>query len=274
MQQVIKADKRGGKEATANAMQRSQLQNSDLHVRHDALNALGKLEPATLAQHAVAVVARLEDTEWLVRKKALETLGKLNPATLAHHAAALVARLEDSDLVVRKVALETLRKLEPATLAQHACAMVARLEDSELEVRYEALQTMGKLKPATLAQHAFAVVARLEDSNEDDSVGPLMLHHAVSILHHGLPRFVRHGINFGHSRYLNNDEDDVDRYLNDDDIDFYDMSRRLMGRIAWYRCRIRLRVRSLSLYWYALPYRPSGPGHARDVEAWTHMIEE
>ena len=52
-----------------------------------------------------------------------------------------------------------------------------------------------------------------------------------------------------------------------------ELRSRLLGRVAWYRCRIRLRVRSLSLYWYALTYSPSGPGHARDVEAWNHMIE-
>ena len=163
--------------------------------------------------------------------------------------------------------MATLRKLEPATLAQHADAVVARLEDSEWNVRHAALETLGDLEPAALAHHAPALFPILEA----DSAGPVMLHDAVSVLHHGLPRFVRHGINFGNTRGLNND--DIDFYDNDD-IDVYDLSRRLMGRIAWYGCRIRLRVRSLSLYWYALPYRPSGPGHARDVEAWTHMIEE
>ena len=59
------------------------------------------------------------------------------------------------------------------------------------------------------------------------------------------------------------------------DIDFKSHIRgRLLGRIAWYRCRLRLRVRRIALYWYALPYRPSGPGHARDMEAWGRMRAE
>ena len=46
-----------------------------------------------------------------------------------------------------------------------------------------------------------------------------------------------------------------------------------MGRLRWYRYRLHLRVQRLALYWYALPYRPSGPGHARDVAEWDRMIE-
>ena len=46
---------------------------------------------------------------------------------------------------------------------------------------------------------------------------------------------------------------------------------RLLGRLAWYKFRLRLRVERVALYWYALPYRPSGPGHLRDVAAWEQM---
>ena len=165
---------------------------------------------------------------------------------------------EDFEPRVRYNALNALGKLEPAALAQHAEAVVARLEDSDWRVRWQALVTLGKLDPAMLAHHAPALLPILE-ADFDDPDMLHVLHAAVDLLRHGLPRFVCHGIHFD---------------LNNDDIDFYHLSRRLMGRIAWYRCRLRLRVRSLSLYWYALPYRPSGPGHARDVEAWNHMIEE
>ena len=235
----------------------ARLEDSDPDVRYRALTTLGELEPATLAQHADAVVARLEDDDWRVRIEALKTLGKLDPATLAQYASALVAMLEDDDADLRYVALETLGNLEPAALAQHACAVVARLEDDDWHVGLAALETLGNLEPAALAHHAHALLPILAFSS---LYRPAMLRDAVDILRHGLPRFVRHGINFGDSGDPNND-----------DIDFYHLSRRLMGRIAWYRCRIRLRVRSLSLYWYALPYRPSGPGHARDVETWDRM---
>ena len=199
-----------------------------------------------------ALVARLEDedSEWQERVHALKRLGMLEPATLAQHAVAVVARLEDSRWDVRTWALSTLSllELEPATLAQHAHTIVAMLENSDWTVRLCALETLGELEPATLAQHALAVVARLEDS--DGKVRQMACHTLTM-----LPRYVRHA-----TRGV--------------DSTFEELRSRLLGRIAWYRCRIRLRVRSLSLYWYALPYRPSGPGHARDLEAWNHMIEE
>ena len=52
-------------------MQRSRLEDSDWRVRRNALNALGNLEPAALAQHAGAMVARLEDSHSNVRAVAL-----------------------------------------------------------------------------------------------------------------------------------------------------------------------------------------------------------
>ena len=160
----------------------------------------------------------------------------------------LRTRLEDSSVIVRGQAFRGLSELEPATLAQHAHTLVAMLENSDWTVRLCALETLGELEPATLAQHALAVVARLEDS--DGKVRQMACHTLTM-----LPRYVRHA-----TRGV--------------DSTFEELRSRLLGRIAWYRCRIRLRVRSLSLYWYALPYRPSGPGHARDLEAWNHMIEE
>ena len=194
-----------------------------------------------------------------MRKGALCTLRWLEPATLAQHAGAVLARLEDSDGWVREAALQTLGKLEPATLAQHAHAMLARLEDSDGRVRKSALMTLGKLEPATLARHAFAVVARFE--NPTGQVREMACHTREMF-----PRYVRYatrGVDY--KRMLS-------RALDRGDYEY--LRSRLLGRIAWYRCRVRLRVRSLSLYWYALPYHPSGPGHARDVETWNHMIEE
>jgi hypothetical protein len=203
----------------------SQLEDFDWRVRCNALNVLSHLEPAALAQHAGAVVARLEDSHWRVRMRALLTLAKVDPATLVQYAGAVVAKLRDSHDFVRFAALRTLGKLEPATLAQHAGAVVARLEDPTGQVRAMACRTLEML-----------------------------------------PRYVRHA-----TRGIDCEELQS-RALDHGEVE--ELRSRLLGRVAWYRCRIRLRVRSLSLYWYALPYRPSGPGHARDVEAWNHMIEE
>ena len=59
------------------------LEDSNPHARWRAMRELSRLGPATIAQHADAVVARLEDSAWDVRKMALETLGKLDPAAFA-----------------------------------------------------------------------------------------------------------------------------------------------------------------------------------------------
>ena len=191
-------------------------------VRKQVLAALGTLDPATLAQHADAVVARLDDSDsWSVRCQALATLGKLYPASLAQYGDAVVARLEDSEAWGRQAALVTLGKLHPATLAWHADAVVARLQDPRWTVRKTALETLGKLALATLAPHFNAVVARRGDAV--DSVR--------------------------------------------------EKARQLSGCLRWYRCRLRLLcVERLTLYWYALPYRPGGPGHARDVQELDQMM--
>ena len=136
---------------------------------------------------------------------------------------------------------------------------MTRLEGVHGDVRELALETLAKLEPMTLAQHAGVVVARLDDPSG----------HARAMacqLLEMLPRYVRYVTLGVDCKELQS------RALNHGEVE--ELRSRLLGRVAWYRCRIRLRVRSLSLYWYALPYRPSGPGHARDVEAWNHMIEE
>ena len=127
-------------------------------------------------------------------------------------------------------------------LAWRADGVATRLEDDDWAVRFTALSTLSKLEPLTLAQHAGAVVARLEDDHF------FVREEALETLRN-LPRFVTRGVDFTSSA----------------------LRSRLLGRLAWYRCRLRLRVERLALYWYALPYRPNGPGHARDVEAWDRM---
>ena len=166
----------------------------------------------------------------------------------------VVARLDDSDCSVRRQALKTLYELEPPPLAQHACAVVARLEDRLWSNRCIAIKTLGKLEPARFAHYADALVARLKDDR-----GPVR-REALAMLSHRLPRFVTLGIDF-------DSEPDLKSTC-------HVVHRRLLGRLAWYRCRLRLRVQRLALYWYALPYRPSGPGHSRDVVAWESMMAE
>ena len=326
------------------------LEDSDAEVRSEALATLRKLEPATLAQHAGAVAARLEDSNLSVCTFACDMLGEMDPATLKRHAGAVAATLDrlqyveagrfpywdaenalrasalhtlrkldketlaryagsvalqldeafdashvrsalhtldmldpaalalyaddvanyvlewgldeddieylddsetSSDINMRCAGLVTLGKLEPATLAQHAGAVAARLEDAHCIVRMMAMKILAKLEPATLALYAHNVLARLEDCDEFGFLSSFRLDvRAVDTLRM-LPRFVTC---------------DVDWTAGSEDL-----RSRLLGRLGWYRYRLRLRVQRLALYWYALPYRPSGPGHARDVEAWGQM---
>ena len=170
----------------------------------------------------------------------------MGPEVITQNADAVIARLADSYADVRALALGTLGTLEPAALASHAGAVVGALEDDDHEVRWEALDVLGKLEPDTLAQHTDAVAARLDDSDSEADVD--VRGKALETLRK-LPRFVTRGVDF----------------------EALALRSRLLGRLAWYRCRLRLRVERLAWYWYALPYRPSGPGHARDVAAWDQM---
>ena len=199
------------------------------------------------ARCAALAVARLDDSEWEARCAALAALGTLEPVTLAQYADPVVERLGDAHACVRQEALWTLGELEPAKIAQHGDALIARLEDDVEQVRHKALEMLGKLEPVTLAQHANAVIARLEDSND------FVRREALTTLK-ALPLAVTRDI--------------------DIDLRSSDVRSRLLGRLAWYNYRIRVRVKRIALYWYALPYRPSGPGYARDVEAWGRMVEE
>ena len=226
------------------ALHADALEDSSFRVRLATLLTLHELEPATIAQHAHAIVARLEDAPFETREMALKTLGKLDPAALAQHADAVAARLEDSNWWVRSEALRTLGKLNPTVLAQHADAVAASLAEHYVTVRHNALMALGKLEPVTLAQPALvaAIAHRLDDRYF--GVAETALDIAKT-----LPKALTSNL----------------------DLVSAGGRSQLIGRAAWYRCRLRLRWRRVALYWYALPYRPSGPGHARDVEAWERM---
>ena len=224
--------------------------DSDVSLdRYSALRCLGNMGSEVIAQNADAVIARLADSDADVRVLALGALGALELAALASHAGAVVGALEDDDDGVRCDALEVLGKLEPHTRAQHADAVAARLDDSAAHVRAQALCTLslGTLDPATFSQHAAAVAARVED----DDAGVRDVAFAM------LPRVVTRGLQVSYSNVQN-----------------VRLRSRLLARLRWHRYRQRLPLQRIALYWYALPYRPSGAGHARDVEAWGRSLEE
>ena len=273
------------------------LEDSEMYVRIAALYALRRLEPATLAQCADAIVARLSDSSERVRTAALETLAKLEPATIAQHAGAVIVRLNDPVGAVRWNALMTLHNLEPVALALYAEAVVARLDDSDWKVRQGALKTLGKLEPAALAQHAGAVVTKLEDSDRSN-----VRKEALETLAKLEPaRFAPHtgAVIDAWLEFHPDNEYSARAYgpfcpsalariralpcyraIDFVSVDMYSaaarsrLRSRLLARLRWYMYGLRLRVQRIALYWYALPYRPSGPGHSRDVVAWESMMAE
>ena len=152
---------------------------SGAKVRLMALETLGKMDAATLAKHAAAIVAKFEDSMGEVRFSARLMMHKIEPA--AGHLAAVLEGLQDpafeqggvlsyvfddpiQGASVRMKALEALGSmLEPPALAPHAAAVVAMLES---EVRSTAVETLGKLEPAALAGHADDIVAKLNHPDQ------------------------------------------------------------------------------------------------------------
>ena len=123
----------------------AKLEDFNWQVQMAARVVMHKLEPA--AGHMDAVVAKLEDSEKIVRYYAVETLGELDVATLAQHGAALVAKLDDSEKIVRQAAAQSLGKLDLATLAQHEQAIAkAAKEDKDYGVRRAADEVLAKLR--------------------------------------------------------------------------------------------------------------------------------
>ena len=142
-----------------------------------------------------------------------------------------------------ELALAVLRRVDPVVIAQHADIVISWFNISFERMRMAALRSPRVLfDAATLVQHAGSVIARLEDSDE-------CVRCAAFDALQRLPRCVLRGLS----------------------LESDDLSSRLLGRVLWYKCRLRLRVKGVALFWYALPYRPSGPGHARDVQTWDQM---
>ena len=143
----------------------------------------------------------------------------------------------------------------PTNLAQRTGASLVLLLRRPY-LRMEALRILGKLEPAILAPHAIAVCEMFVASDWKVRV------EAVRTLR-ALPHFITRGVNFDLQEA---------RAGEMDGFNLGDLRRHVVGRLGWYKCRLRLRVRSLVFHWYALPYRPSGPGHAREVKAWDQMV--
>lgn len=131
--------------------------------------ALAKIEPHALAEHAGAVAARLENPCEFVHRAALEILDRLAPTVLAEHPGAVVAMLGDDDSYVRLTTIRKLQTIEPHDLAQYAGAVIERLADDDAHVHHDACELLERLEPAVLAQHAGSIVAMIERENAAES---------------------------------------------------------------------------------------------------------
>ena len=81
--------------------------------------------------------------------QALEALGELKPASLAEHVEAVVGRLDDHDGDNRLVAMQLLCKLKPSAIEAHASVIVKRLEDTDSDVRLTAMRALARLRYGT-----------------------------------------------------------------------------------------------------------------------------
>ena len=104
-----------------------------------------------------------ETEESMVREAALETLGVLPPALLAQQVPVILPLFHEEDDDVRHAARETLSKLGPA-LAQHADAIEPLLKHDNRFARISALRTLEAGGATVVASHLDAILPLLEDN--------------------------------------------------------------------------------------------------------------
>ena len=276
----------------------SEYRHSDITAtRKAALETLGTLDPPVLAQYADAVAKLLTNPGLAgsgaegpglagsgaeeVQARAMDTLAKLEPAALARHADAIVAMRRDASERTRTWVWSTLRTLDPAAIAKYAeDVKICILEEEDESVRLFAMETLCRLNGAVLAQHAhFFTLAGVHRFFSIGAEAPTSANEvallqglsrirgctkfrklALHALRDRLPQFITRGM-----------DSEMELALTDEEA-FVLVGLEIMARVRWYRLRLALRVKRLALYWYALPYRPSGAGHARELEAWDGMF--
>jgi HEAT repeat protein len=112
------------------------LGHADWPVRHHAVwHTLRKLDVGSLLYYTGALVQKLTDSHKRVRLAAVQVLGKLGSAVLADHAGAVVHMLSDDDSPVRYFAYKTLnRRMDPDAFSrvrlQHGDAFALYLENN------------------------------------------------------------------------------------------------------------------------------------------------
>ena len=109
------------------------------------------------------IAANLEHSDWRVRFQAVQILGKLEPAALIVHAPAR-RRARGFRTGSARCGGEDPEQAHADRAGGDAPAIVAQLEHSDWRVRVQVVQMLGKLKPAVLAI-APAIAAKLGHSD-------------------------------------------------------------------------------------------------------------
>ena len=148
------------------------LEHHDGQLRNAATQALGKFKPRVLAKHTKHIVAKLKNTDWEVRQAVVETLGKLEPEMLAMCSDAIAAKLRDQSEVdiVRRTVMNTLGKLNPDKLQMHSMEIVATFESSDWRVRKATIETLSKLRPEEIAKQVDpkTIIAKLDQDHHEN----------------------------------------------------------------------------------------------------------
>ena len=137
-----------------NAMQLLANDASTTGMRLAAMQAIARLDPPSLSQHAelINAVAANAEGEPQVRKVAIEGLGRLPSSALRSYLGTLVTILQDSpNTIVRCAAVKALSKAAPADLANAAEALVGcGLGDSDKNLRLASKQALKQMRPGDL----------------------------------------------------------------------------------------------------------------------------
>ncbi|NES21754.1 MAG: hypothetical protein F6K41_23225 [Symploca sp. SIO3E6] len=154
----------------------SAIEDSNSHVRWNAVNALGKIGSDAAV---LALINALEHSDFEVRRMAVEALGKIGSDAAIP---ALINALEHSDSEVRRMAVEALGEIGSDAAIP---ALINTLKYSDSFVRRIAVEALGKI-----GSHAAVTILinALKDSDYDvrwmavETLGKIGSHAAVTIL--------------------------------------------------------------------------------------------
>jgi HEAT repeat protein len=116
------------------------------------LGGVGDTDAALLAEHAPAIVKRLEHSRYSIRVAALAVLESLDTDVIAAHSSAIAKLLEppgDPNRFVRAAALTVLSQLNDEQLAPHVQMIQRYTDDPDADVRAAAQEVLSVADPSS-----------------------------------------------------------------------------------------------------------------------------